>query len=141
MVESPMTKEDWQKVEKALSGTYGRAELLVDGRRVVFQRGLVAKNRLGIATYIDGEFRGEWMLPKVTHPEQQYLNPVWHFAGTPKQRAAWSKMTKSMKKLLGPALDPTKKFLVYHPTWTSATAIRRHYQKTFTSIELIGVIG
>jgi len=134
-----MTKEDWAKVEKALSGTYGHAKLKVDGLEVTFRRAQVSKNRLGIVTYIGGEFKFVWLDPKKEFPGQRYLRPVSKFVWTAKSRREMKKMSKRRLKALG--YDPDEKWHGYDALWPSATAIRRHYQKTFESIELIEVVG
>lgn len=134
-----MTKEDWTKVEKALGGIYGHAKLKVDGRDVKFSRQLVSKNKLGIVTYVDGLIRWEAMDVKAKHPDSPYWRPRSRFFYTAKSRAAAKKMSKRLLKQLGEV--PDKKFYFFDPTWPNATTIRRHYLKTFESIELIEVIG
>jgi len=134
-----MTKEDWGKVEKALSGTYGHAVIQVDGREVYFQRGLVTKNRLGIVTYIDGQWKGAWISGKEEYPEQKYLRPATRFMHSAKRRAEFKKWPKRIQKLF--AYDVDEKLHYYDLIWPSVTAIRRHYEKTFQSIELVKVLG
>jgi len=134
-----VTKEDWAKVEKALSGTYGYAKLKVDGREVTFQRQLVQKNRLAIVTYVDGLIKWEAMEVKKEHPDASYWRPRSRFLHTAKSRAAARKLSKRLLKKIGG--DPDEKFYFFDPTWTSVGAIRLHYKKTFESIELIEVVG
>lgn len=81
-----MTKEDWEKVEKALGGLYGFAKLTVDGREIQFQRQLVDKNKLGIVTYIDGHFLGAWIMGTEEHPEQKFLRKIEKFVYPEKLR-------------------------------------------------------
>lgn len=134
-----MTKEDWERIEKALGGLYGYAKLTVDGREVQFQRELVAKNNLGIVTYVDGHWMGAWISASNEHPEQQFLRKIEKFVYPAKTRKSWKKLSKRRQKEWG--LDPDKKGHYFSPIWPSVSAIRRHYQKTFTSIELIEVVG
>ncbi len=134
-----MTKEEWESVEKALSGTYGQVKLKVDGREVTFLRALVSKNRMGIGTYVDGSLKGEWCGLGGEHPESRYLRPVSKFAWTDKQRRDMKKLGKKLLKEMG--WDPDKKYHYFDPIWSNSTQIRRHYQKTFQSIELQEVIG
>ncbi|MFH1027797.1 MAG: hypothetical protein V1791_07335 [Pseudomonadota bacterium] len=134
-----MTKEDWAMVEKALSGTYGFAKLQVDGHAVTFERRLVTKNRLGIVTFVDGKFNFEWVSPKTDHPEQRFLRRKSELFYKPKERAEYAKWSKRLRKDC--CFDIDKKFHFFTMTWPSATAIRRHYQKTFQNIELIEVVG
>lgn len=132
-----MKKEEWEKVEKALSGTYGQAKLQVDDREVTFQRALVSKNRLGIGMYIDGELKGKWLFNEC--PEQLYFRPAWKSAWPAAARREMKKLSKRSLKQLG--YDPDKKHHYFTFVWPNVTAIRRHYQKTFESIELIEVVG
>lgn len=134
-----MTKEEWAMVEKALGGLYGSAKLRVDGKEVQFQRELVSKNRLGIVTYVDGQWKGAWISAENEHPEQKYLRTIERFVYTEKTRKSWKKLSKRKQKEWG--LDPDKKGRYFSPVWPSVTAIRRHYQKTFTSIECVEVVG
>lgn len=140
-----MTKEDWKKVEAALSGTYGIAKIKADEFEVTFQRALVSKNRLGIGIYVNGWMKGEWYDPEKEFPEQRCLRLVSKFACKPKTRAELKKLGKTLGKKMtremGPAFDPDLKYHYYELTWPSVTAIRRHYQQTFQSLELIEVLG
>lgn len=136
-----MTKEDWQKVETALSGTYGSAKIKADEFEVTFRRGLVSKNRLAIVTYVDGYMRGIWIDAANHCPEQRCLRPVSSPMIKAKERAALKKLSKRTLKALGPAFDPDRKWHFFAPNWHSVAQIRRHYQKTFSTIELIEVLG
>lgn len=134
-----MTKEEWQKVEHALSGVYGRVKLKADGREVVFHRGQLKKNRLGIIVLVDGEIRWEAREPKNDHPDSRYWRPSSRHLWTDSSRREMKKMTKRALKRLG--YDPDEKRHYFRPDWPNATAIRRHYQKTFQHIELMEVCG
>ena len=138
MAEKTLTKEQWQKVDRQLSGIYGKIEMLVDGRKVTFERCRVSKNKLGIQTFIDGVFKGAWVLSDNTHPEQRYLRQYSKFLHTKKQRDAGAKLGKRLRKEMG--IDYEKKISFFVPDWSSAAQIRRHYEKTFISIELREVI-
>lgn len=134
-----MTKEDWEQVDKALSGIYGRVELQVDGRKVSFCRTLVGKNRLSIVTYVDEKIHGEAWLQKNNHPDSRYWQPKSRYLWKPASRREMKKMGKRRLQTLG--YDPDEKQHYFEPFWPNATAIRRHYQKTFESIELVEVVG
>lgn len=134
-----MTKEDWNKVEQALSGVVGHAKLKVDGREVTFARCRVSRNRLGIGTYVDGEIQGAWLFPKKPTPESRYMRPMSKWYWTAESRKRMKKLSKRYRKQND--LDPDKKQHYLTPLWPNATAIRRHYQKTFESIELIEATG
>ena len=136
-----MTKEEWTRVEQALTGTSGVAKLLVDGRDIVFQRQLVGNNRLGIMMFIDGSFSWKWCIN--IFPEQKYLKRQEKFLYSTKTRAEFKKLSKRDKNYLAKdhAFNADKKIVSYSPIWNSGIEIRRHYQKTFSSIELVETVG
>lgn len=141
MAEKDLTKEEWARVEKAVSGLYGNAKLKVDGRDVTFARERIGKNRLGVVIYVDGSWEGKWFGEENEEiPEQRYLCPQEKYAYTAKSRAQMKKFSKKKLKEWGYG-DPNKKVRVFYPYAASLTPIRRHYQKTFASIELVEVIG
>lgn len=133
-----MNKEEWAQVEKALSGLVGQVKLLVDGRTVTFQR-YCHKNRLAIGTWIDGTFKGAWCSTKEPVPESRYFRPVAKFAWPADARRKMKSISKKDLKKMG--WDPAEKYHGFSPSWPNATAIRRHYQKTFASIELLSARG
>ena len=133
-----MTKEDWAKVEAALSGVYGRAVLMVDGRKITFNRSLIKKNQLGIVTYIEDELKGSWFL-EGDCPEKAYLCPYSKYVWSAKSRENCRKLGKKTLKRMD--IDPDEKRHGVKPFWTNTQQIRRHYQKTFKSIELVEVLG
>jgi len=136
-----MTKEEWQEVEKALGGIYGRAKIKADGFEVVFSRRLVSKNRLAIVTYVDGYMKGVWIDAGTEYPEQRCLRPASRYMCKPKERASLKKLGKRLRSSLGPAFDPDRKWHYFEVSWHSVAQIRRHYQKTFQSLELLEVLG
>ncbi|MDY0212577.1 MAG: hypothetical protein RBR06_06190 [Desulfuromonadaceae bacterium] len=134
-----ITREQWQRVEEALSGVFGRVDLMVDGRKVTFERRLVAENRLGIMTYINGELKGCWTNPNEQHDEQRYLRERSCLFYSKKDRNYLKKLGKLTLNRM--KVDADRRYEWYDQIWTRAGAIRRHYEKTFTSIELIEAIG
>ncbi len=138
MAEKTLTKEEWEQVAKALSGYTGAVALVVDGRKVSFARGLVKKNQLGIMTYIDGTFEGAWLSHKEPTPETAFLKVISKFVWKESARSKFKKMSKRQLKQLD--IDPDEKHYGRTPIWASASQIRRHYEKTFNSIELLEAI-
>ena len=132
-----MTKDEWKKVDDALSGMYGFVELLVDGYEVEFHKKQVDKTSLKIMTYVNGWFRGKWT---EEDPEIKYLRRV--------EKSLWKKSeVEKMKKLYGKRewkkvkAKYEKKYSYYTPYWLSVTGIRRHYEKTFKDIKLVKING
>ena len=137
MAEPTLTKDEWAKVETALSGLIGHVKLKVDGRIITLDRTFIKKNRLGIIVYVDGTLNLKWCFPAAgeSFAETRYYRPVSRWYWTPASRARLKKKSKRFLKEMG--YDPDRKLLHYSYYWTDPAAIRRHYQKIFTSIELI----
>lgn len=134
-----MKKEQWQQVEEKLAGYIGTVQLVVDGYTVTFAKEMVSKNKLGIVTYVNGEWKGVWLSPSKPCPEQQFLRPTVKNVYPAKYRAG---MTKARRKLLKEMnIDPDQKWHGFDLIWSSVATIRRHYEKTFKSIELVEVEG
>jgi hypothetical protein len=141
MAEKDLTKEEWGRVEKAVSGRYGNAKLKVDGRDVTFAREMISKNRLGVVIYVDGKWEGKWFGEENEEiPEQRYLCPHEKYVYGAKHRAELKKISKKRRTEWGWG-DPDRKRKIFYPYASSLTPIRRHYQKTFASIELVEVVG
>ena len=54
-----MTDEQWKEVEKKLVPPFGRAELEIDGYKVVIVAGLVDKMKYGFVVYVNGFIRAD----------------------------------------------------------------------------------
>lgn len=130
-----MKKEDWAYVEEVLSGLYGSVDLKVDGAVITLQRRLIKKNQLGILTYVNGWIKGIWTDIEAGHPETQYLRPVSKLIYNAKERATLKKASKKTLKSL--VIDPDARHNYVSLYWHSVSSIRKHYEKTFKSIELI----
>lgn len=144
MAEKTLTKEEWAQVDSQLSGLCGRVEMMVDGRNVTLTRGRISQNTLGVVVYIDGEWKGTWIGKTNDCPEQPYTYPKQRFVYTSKSRAEQKKMIKRFgkrrcKEIGITAEDVDRKITIWQPMFPSAKAVRRHYEKTFQSIELVKV--
>lgn len=132
-----MDKSEWKKVEDALSGTYGSADMKVDGFTISFYRVLISKNRLGITTYINEWVRCEW-LNMANDVEGRFLRQVKRHVFSAKNRTGY----KALIKILGRKYDDIEKLYEYRtPIWWSVSSIRKYYEKTFKNIKLIKING
>ena len=119
-----ITKEQWQKVQEALSCPYGSAELICDGYKVNLQVVPAGNLKFEILPYINGVFKGVW-LTKDCEEQRRFMRPVNLRLYTVKQIAAITKgLTKSAIKKYMPNLDKTIK--VYNCCWPTFTALKRH---------------
>ncbi|MFN3881910.1 MAG: hypothetical protein ACK4L8_10840 [Nitrincola lacisaponensis] len=72
-----LTKEQWQEVEKKLSGFFGSAKFSLGEREITVERGLIDKDRLGFAVYIDGWIKGEWHTFNGEEMKEPLIAKVW----------------------------------------------------------------
>lgn len=133
-----MTKKEWTCVEEALSGLIGSVELLVNGRNVLLQRAQI-KNRLVVAVYVDRTMKGVWIGRENEYPEQRFLYPKQCYRYCAKHRRALKKISRARLKKYG-IDDPNERWTLWSPFFPSVSAVRRHYTKTFSEIELVDVI-
>jgi len=134
----PMTREDWKMVEDRLRFPGARVSLRVGGRDVVLEV-RTDKMKMVIKVYVDGWVRGEWLDAKKPCPEQRYMRRHEPYLWSKKQRdeaAKWAKRYGKLeaRKLFG---DMNKKIVFFIPYFPSVRAVRSHYEKTFSSIELV----
>lgn len=133
-----MKREDWKKVDDRLRFPGARASLRVDGRDVTLEI-RTDKMKMVIQVYVDGWVRGEWLDPKKPCPEQRYMRRHESYLWSKKQRdeaTKWAKRygKREARKLFG---DMDKKAIFFSPYFTSVRAVRTHYEKAFSSIELV----
>lgn len=124
-----MTKEEWDKVDKSMQSPYGRVSLLCDGFKITVETGLY-KRRLSSIIYVDGVFKGAWMLEDCEE-RRRFFRPV--------KKLLWRrKMTKgfSKKTLKSLGIDPAETRISFTAEWSSFRTLKTHLIKNNTSIEL-----
>lgn len=119
-----ITKEQWQKVQDALSSPYGQATLICDGYRVNLQVVPVGNLKFGILPYVNGWSKGEW-LTKDCEERRRFMRSKTIRLHTAKQIAEMTRgLTKRAVKKYMPGLDKT--MTVYSLAWQSFAALKRH---------------
>lgn len=142
-----MTKAEWQLVTDALSGVFGRVELEVDGFEVALHRCQISKDRLGIMTYVNGQFLGKWIGADTGCRESEFFRPTTRYLHSLKFRKLLKKISKGIRKagVSSPGKITAKGYDAVHksntPFWQSVSGIRKHYEKTFKEIKLIKING
>ncbi|WP_299001747.1 hypothetical protein [uncultured Shewanella sp.] len=53
-ITAAITVEQWQQIEKEMSGVFGRVEFLLNGTKINLEKQFIAENRLGILVFING---------------------------------------------------------------------------------------
>ncbi|MBN5136905.1 MULTISPECIES: hypothetical protein [unclassified Stenotrophomonas] len=131
---SPLSKEQWAEVEKALATPYGGdVELIADEHRLVIQVRQIKTLRYAVIVFVDGEIKQGYM---------QESSPIGAKFYRPRKfclysRAQQARMVKSLGKRRTATMVKQGTGTIYDPGWPSAAALRRHLSRTCTSIELI----
>ena len=133
------TKEEKEALIAKLNTPWGYAELLCDGVKVSLQvqrwKGLSYR----VMTYVNGEFKGGWMLSKNQHPEQKFLRRSERFLISGRKRA-------DAEKAFGKryvAKDPffTRKIVTYYSDWASGRAAIEHLCRVCERVEILEASG
>lgn len=130
-----MNKENWLKVEEALSHPYGFAKLKCDSYNLtlVVQQTKALKFEIGF--YVDGYFRGIF-LTQDCEERRRFCCPHQASVYSPASRA---KITKGVSKRnvskWFPDID--KKFTYYGSHWSKFAPLKRHLIANNEVIELL----
>jgi hypothetical protein len=127
-----MTDEDWKYVENNLQHEWHTVTLLCDGYRLELALMRVTEMSLGICVYINGWWRGEWILNDCEE-RRRFMRPVVQSMCTGKIRKAMLKLPKKYQK----KMEIDKTYTSYRSHWTSFKSLKRHLIKNNESIELV----
>lgn len=124
----PITPADWSRMKANLSGLFGSESLLCDGYKLTIVRSQ-NKNRLGLNIYVDGVWKGKWMMEDCEERRRfhrEIKKRLYSTVDIEKMAKGLSKRAQAMLKKQ-PGLDRT--YSLYSPCWTSFDALRRHLVK------------
>jgi hypothetical protein len=136
------TKEEWDFVDKQLSGTFGDVAMLVDGYDVVLCRRLISKNVLSNVVYIDKTIKAEWLI----HHKLSEKKPVVHEVARRFYRKKITSVHKTtdikraerdLGKRLAKKWGYHEKFVSYSAHWPSVASLKRHLLKNNHNIEIV----
>ncbi|ADE10453.1 hypothetical protein [Sideroxydans lithotrophicus] len=139
-----VSKEQWEEIEKQLSGSWGRVELVCDGYKINAAIVNVSPLKLGIAVYVDGVTLGEWIfneekseIPLKFHQEKKrfaFKGKYRDWLLKASKNRVWTKEERAKY-----AADAARTHSHWLPYWTNPTSFCRHIRKTCTSIELVKI--
>ena len=134
-----ITKEQWEDIEKRLSGIYGHVELKLDDKKIGIAKELIAENKLGLVVYIDGSFTLGWGMPS-----SELFNPIveqlWH----KRTKSYYSSREKtSLIKIWGKREvkkhhDLDKKQTWYEPMFNKFSVLKSQFKK-IENLEVIKI--
>lgn len=133
-----MITEEWNKAEKALSSLYGYVKLKADGYEITINLERWGKYSLAMVVYINGSIKGEWIANDCEERRRFYCRKEKSLLGA-KQKASLKKQSKSFQKEF--AKEHTLTYEYFEPLWKSFRAMKAHFIKNNTSIEVIKIVG
>lgn len=127
-----MTDEEWEKVEKSLSGTFGYAEFMIDGYTVDVIVQPIGALKFNLAVYVnkriavytcanDCDIRRRFYYPS----KRSHLN------------AADKQKLKRASKARRESITQMYSYTAYLPYWGSFSRMKAHFIRNNQSIRLI----
>lgn len=133
-----ISKEEWNEIQTMLTGAFGRVELLIDGFEVVFRIERIRNLKYGIMTYVNGEFRGAWLLED-SEIGKRFYRPVSKFVHTTKTRTDLIRLYGGKRCKKEELERINKKHLFLDPIWNSVKTLRCHLEKNNKEISLVKI--
>lgn len=124
-----MKREDWQAIEQRLVYPGAQAKLTVDGYGVTLEVHR-HKMRMEVMVFVGGVCKGEW-ISKDCEERRRFFRPVTH-----RPKPAPPKEVKLLGKKWCDAQRAKYTHTYYLPLWPSVGALRRHFEKHNSSVEL-----
>jgi hypothetical protein len=138
----PVSKEQWKEVEKQLSGIFGSVVLRCDGYEVLASVEGIGTLRQGIAVYVNGWIKGEWMGGEAEEA-RKFHRAMKRYLYSEKQRDEARKKAKS-RRLPAEIRNwyegvATRSVSTWAPYWTNAQAFTRHLRKMCADIQVVRI--
>ena len=132
-----ITKEQWEKIKRELSGVYGSVKFKVDETELFVKKGFIAENKLAILVYINGAIQlGQG------YTDSEVFNPITKKVWCTKTRSVYKpKVKEKLIKIWGKREaykrhDLDKKIVSYIPYFGTYATFERQYKK-LENLELI----
>lgn len=132
-----ITKEQWEKIRRELSGVYGSVKFKVDETELLVKKGFIAENKLAILVYINGAIQlGQG------YTDSEVYNPITQKVWCTKTRSYYKpKEKEKLIKIWGKREaykrhDLDKKIVSYIPYFGTYATFERQYKK-LENLELI----
>ncbi|MGR5240237.1 hypothetical protein ACPV36_05010 [Photobacterium damselae] len=134
-----ITKEQWEEIERNLSGCFGHAAFLYKGHELTVTRQSVSESQTALIVYINGRYATAWGYPNLESkiPAPEIVPEVWRA----RTKALYTtKQIKELEKGLGKRA--CKEMGIYEkrhfhvPDFSKASVLVRQYKK-LDGIELL----
>jgi hypothetical protein len=129
-----LTKEQKDELAQKLTSPWGRVELICDGYTVTLNVERYKALNFRIITYVNGQFKGEWINSKQSFPEQKFLRKEVKSLVSAAER-------KKAEKAFGKrwvAKDPlwSGKVTFFNCDWSSGKTAINHLCKVCESVQV-----
>lgn len=127
-----LTKAQIEDLSQRLSVAWGYVKLKADGDEITLRVERAKPLRYRIVVYINGEWKGEWVSGKNSHPEQKWLNKRKNSLFTPAEM-------KRFEKIFGKreAAKMQKEFFTYDISFASGKAALQHINRVATEVTIL----
>ena len=133
------TKDQWKRIEEALSGAYGSVDLDVDGYALRLEVRRTGTLRYEILPFVNGWNKGEW-ISNDCEERRRFLRPVTRRLYSP---AKVAEMTRRLTKRAATEFIERFKLDASHTyyllSWPSMRSLRRHLVKNNERIRLLRI--
>ena len=132
-----ITKEQWEKIKRELSGVYGSVKFKLDETELFVKKGFIAENKLAILVYIN-----EAIQLGQGYTDSEVFNPITQKVWCTKTRSYFKQKEKEkLIKIWGKREaykrhDLDKKIVSYTPYFGTYATFERQYKK-LENLELI----
>ena len=136
---STPTQEQWKRIQNALVFASSDVVLDIDGYRVALQVVYIKALRMNIAVYVDGFFKGEWIMNDCEE-RRRFLRPVQlRMYSQARKFGIIKRLGKRMAEKCFPEMD--RKHVFFTQLWPSFLPLTRHLLKNNASIRLAKING
>ena len=127
-----MTKQEWQRVQKALMDINNKVVLNIDGYEVTVVLVRVSTMKNAIAIYVNGHFKGKWLIEDCDE-RRRFVQKRTKSLYTSKELIKIGIHKKEHKNYL------KQKYQYYKTHWESFGGLRGHLIRNNESIELVEI--
>lgn len=131
-----MTKTEWAIVEEKLRHQYQPVALMCDGYHVTLTLSRISQTRLAIVVEVNGKLQ----MYEKDAPELRFFYPSKRSVMSAADKRDLAKEPKWLQKRLvksNSLFDPKATYTVWCSYWGSFKALRAHYTKNNSEIELL----
>lgn len=134
-----MSKEDWDRVRKALDNLYGFAKLDIDGFEVTLQLVRVSTYKNAIQIFVNGCFKGKWITTDCEE-RRRFICAKEKSLMNSKEKDNFLKLSKKIQKELNEKYNNFT-YITYQSLWDSFRSLKKHLVENNAEIKIKEICG